>query len=638
MVPPKSLSCAQVLILSMLKSLPTCLRVAQILLLILLFGGPLRAQVLHDNGPYFNRTGTGAGGANESVLYTTTFGMTTIGFGHQAVSFNRVADDFSITNCAWRVDSIVFFGYQTGSTTTSTFTGVNFRVWDNVPDAGGSNVVYGDTTTNRMVASRWTGAYRITETTTGNNTRPIMRNVCATPGLILETGTYWIDWASLGSLASGPWAPARTPVNVNVTGNGMQRLGSVWAAAVDGGTGTPAQGFPFIVYGSILDPVPNAGTNTSVCPGTPVTLGGSPSGSGGWGPLSYAWSPSGTLNNSTAANPIANPTATTDYILSLTDSAGCTVMDTVTITVGSLANNFLGNDTTVCGASTVLLDAGAATSYMWSNGATTQTITVGPGSYSVTATDGSGCASVDTIMVSAAAGASIAGNSSFCQGQSLTLTTTDPSGSHLWSTGATTSTLMVTAAGNYSVVVTDSNGCTSSDTISVTVNPLPSALFNFTPGAGGLDYTFSDLSGGGPTSWSWNFGDNGTSNVANPSHTYTTSGVYTVTLIVTNACGSDTTTMSLTVVSVANVLAGSEILVSPSPATSFFVFEVNGLVDGALQVTLLDLQGKACGQWNYSDAAGSVKEKVEASRFPRGVYILQFSNEQFVEQRKVVLE
>jgi hypothetical protein len=100
-------------------------RSAQFLLLAALLFTTAYAQILHDNGPYFNSVGTGSGGANESVLYTTTFGMGTIGFGHQAASFNRVADDFTISDCHWRIDSIVFFGYQTGSTTTSTFTGVS---------------------------------------------------------------------------------------------------------------------------------------------------------------------------------------------------------------------------------------------------------------------------------------------------------------------------------------------------------------------------------------------------------------------------------------------------------------------------------------------------------------------------------
>lgn len=58
----------------------------------------------------------------------------------------------------------------------------------------------------------------------------------------------------------------------------------------------------------------------------------------------------------------------------------------------------------------------------------------------------------------------------------------------------------------------------------------------------GGSITFTDLSGGAPTSWAWDFGDMNTSNQANPTHVYTTAGTYTVTLTVTNAQGSDTET------------------------------------------------------------------------------------------------
>ncbi|HEU5205279.1 MAG TPA: S8 family serine peptidase [Candidatus Limnocylindrales bacterium] len=69
----------------------------------------------------------------------------------------------------------------------------------------------------------------------------------------------------------------------------------------------------------------------------------------------------------------------------------------------------------------------------------------------------------------------------------------------------------------------------------------PTAQFSGTPTSGQapLAVQFSDTSTGSPTSWSWNFGDGGTSNAQNPSHTYTTAGVYDVTLTATNASGSD---------------------------------------------------------------------------------------------------
>ncbi|MCI0451191.1 MAG: S8 family serine peptidase, partial [Candidatus Latescibacteria bacterium] len=71
--------------------------------------------------------------------------------------------------------------------------------------------------------------------------------------------------------------------------------------------------------------------------------------------------------------------------------------------------------------------------------------------------------------------------------------------------------------------------------------PLVTANFSGTPtsGTAPLTVNFTDLSTGSPTSWSWNFGDGGTSTAQNPSHAYTAAGTYNVTLTATNACGSD---------------------------------------------------------------------------------------------------
>jgi plastocyanin len=69
----------------------------------------------------------------------------------------------------------------------------------------------------------------------------------------------------------------------------------------------------------------------------------------------------------------------------------------------------------------------------------------------------------------------------------------------------------------------------------------PTAGFSFTPAhpRPGDEVRFSDESTGEPTSWLWDFGDGQTSQDTNPSHTYTTSGSKTVTLVVSNASGSD---------------------------------------------------------------------------------------------------
>lgn len=72
-------------------------------------------------------------------------------------------------------------------------------------------------------------------------------------------------------------------------------------------------------------------------------------------------------------------------------------------------------------------------------------------------------------------------------------------------------------------------------------SPLVTANFSGAPtsGAAPLTVNFTDLSTGSPTSWSWNFGDGGTSTAQNPSHVYAAGGAYNVTLTATNACGSD---------------------------------------------------------------------------------------------------
>lgn len=212
--------------------------------------GPLRA-VLYDNGPYFNSPGTGFGGADESILQTVTFGMNTLGFGHQIANDNRVADDFvAPAGQTWDISSITFFAYQTGSPTTSTINAVHFEIWDGVP--GASTLLFGDMATNRLVSSAWTNCYRVSETTTGTATnRPIMANFCSPMGTLqLTEGQYWVAWQTGGTLTSGPWAPPIAILGQPATGDGLQSIaGGSYAPVTDSGNSAP-QGFPFVIEGS----------------------------------------------------------------------------------------------------------------------------------------------------------------------------------------------------------------------------------------------------------------------------------------------------------------------------------------------------------------------------------------------------
>jgi PKD repeat protein len=77
-----------------------------------------------------------------------------------------------------------------------------------------------------------------------------------------------------------------------------------------------------------------------------------------------------------------------------------------------------------------------------------------------------------------------------------------------------------------------------------TVAPTASFTAANTAVCAGGTVSFNDFSSDAPTSWAWNFGDGSTSTDQNPTHTYTTSGVFTVELTVTNSAGSDTYTLT----------------------------------------------------------------------------------------------
>ncbi|MEI6435459.1 MAG: T9SS type A sorting domain-containing protein, partial [Bacteroidota bacterium] len=203
------------------------------------------SSVLYDNGPLITSTGTGFGGADESMVQAPLTGYGNI-FNH--ASYGRVADDFSLSGNSYNVTSIEFYGYQTGSTTTSTFTAAYCRILNGNPSLPGSTVVWGDTTTNRLSSTSFTNIYRVSVTL--NNQRPIMKIVINTPGLTLPAGNYWIEFATLGSLASGPWCPYVTINNTPTTGNALYYGGTTAGYTPILSGSTFPQGVPFIINGT----------------------------------------------------------------------------------------------------------------------------------------------------------------------------------------------------------------------------------------------------------------------------------------------------------------------------------------------------------------------------------------------------
>ena len=104
-----------------------------------------------------------------------------------------------------------------------------------------------------------------------------------------------------------------------------------------------------------------------------------------------------------------------------------------------------------------------------------------------------------------------------------------------------------TTPGQYTVTLsTTSATCVDAEAKIAYINVLdtPVAQFSAAPvnGSAPMNVNFSDLSSGNPDTWSWEFGDGAVSSLQNPSHTYTTAGTYTVSLTVTNSCGSEVET------------------------------------------------------------------------------------------------
>jgi gliding motility-associated-like protein len=226
---------------------------------------------------------------------------------------------------------------------------------------------------------------------------------------------------------------------------------------------------------------------TLFCPFQNLPLTGTATGGVAIGNYAYTW----TNATSTTNAAIVNPTVTTTYYLTVTDSCGNTASDSITVTIipyTPLQMTF-NNDTIICGGNEVLLDANVTQGrpdyiYNWSpNVSSTDSVTVSPG-----------------------------------------------------------------ADITYTLTVTDACGLSVTDLVNITVYPIIADYgYNFTTNQ---TVQFFNQSSGAVT-YEWNFGDgsfDSTSTDANPVHYYATDGTYIVTLISTNQEGcKDTISQTLVV-------------------------------------------------------------------------------------------
>ena len=157
--------------------------------------------------------------------------QSTWGPGVQYTRGNMLADDFTVYTPI-KLSEIEVYGYQTGSTTTSTFTGLYAQIFDGNPADGGT-AIWGDMDTNIMTGTSFTNCYRGTNGNANGMTRPIMAITASNLNIDLEPGTYWLVYSLEGTESSGPWGVPNAEPNVGNTGEGLQYTSSNWTYLVD---------------------------------------------------------------------------------------------------------------------------------------------------------------------------------------------------------------------------------------------------------------------------------------------------------------------------------------------------------------------------------------------------------------------
>jgi len=250
-------------------------------------------------------------------------------------------------------------------------------------------------------------------------------------------------------------------------------------------------------------PLPNvgAGPDQTVCFGTAVTLNGA-------GATFYAWD-----NGVVDGVPFVPVVGTLTYTVTGTDGNGCINTDHVDVTVNPLPNVVAGPDQTVCFGTAVTLNGAGATFYAWDNGIVDGVPfvpVVGTLTYTVTGTDINGCSATDIVSVLVQANPVVtAADVVICVGEGAILNG-QGADYYEWSGGVEDGEVFYpTNSGLYTVTGYFLNGCFSTSTANVIVNPEPFVDFiwlNTQLSTNNSTTGFDNLSVGA-VSYEWYFGD-----------------------------------------------------------------------------------------------------------------------------------
>ncbi len=317
-----------------------------------------------------------------------------------------------------------------------------------------------------------------------------------------------------------------------------------------------------------------ATSNSPLCAGSTLSL----SSTGG---VAYAWAGPNGFNSVVQSPTIPNlpPSGIGVYTVTVTNAAGCSVTNSVTVISSTTPTVVIGSNSPLCAGSTISLTATGGNNYTWTgpngfgsalqNPTIATTSSLGSGIYTVSVTDvGSLCSKVSTVsvVVNNLPTLTIGANTPLCSEKTLSLTTSGAT-TYTWSgpntfssniQNPTISNITVLDAGVYTVVATASTTCSQTKTITVVVNSTPTiTIGSNSPVCAGTTLSLTST-GGGTYNWS---GPNAfVSTLQNPvmlSAPLLNSGVYNLT--VTTIGSSCTKTISINV----QVLPTTTIAINP---------------------------------------------------------------------------
>lgn len=355
--------------------------------------------------------------------------------------------------------------------------------------------------------------------------------------------------------------------------------------------------------------------------------------------LSYTWNygdASPTENLVDAAHTYASAGA---YSVTLTDTlfgwtSNCVADTTITLG-GAPTAAYTSVETGLSSTFTNTSTSGSGASYVWDFGDGSTSTLMNPthtyasaGTYTVCLIVGDACSADTTCSsITVTCASPIPAFASSIAGSTANFINSSTAGSgaqYFWDFGdGSTSTLMTpshtyAADGSYTVclIVSDICGVDSTcQTVVITTCVNPTAGYTSTGTSPTFNFTNTSATTGA-TTYAWDFGDGNTASTPNASNTYTTNGTFAVVLTVTDSCGTNSFTQTVTVSGIGlDELSLVDVAVYPNPSNGIFAIEASSEMINAY---ITDLSGKLI----YTSELSGNEATISAAQFANGTYFL----------------